>query len=382
MNYLVAMLIFLVLLLSAALIVALSRVRRLRGTQRATLEELPTGLCILEQQRVVQWNDHLVQISGITAERAMGNEVAALPAPWPAAFNDALTAKPGDVIKRSLGEDPNGNPRWLILHSGPVPNPAQRRFVLVEDISDYQRLQDELLHNERLASVGRLAAGVAHEIGNPVTGIACIAQNLVDGADAVEVEQGSAEILKQTERINRTVAALMQLSHPGSSSDNPQCLPCNLADCVDEAIHLLSLKLDGTATRFDNRCDREVLVNADAQLLLQVALNLLDNAHSAASEEGDVLVTSVADDDTVRWLIDNPGPPMDSHQLSQVFEPFYTTKDVGEGTGLGLPLVRSMLEDMDGSIQLLSPIPGGGFGTRAQVTLRRASYATDFTGQT
>ena len=382
MSFVVAILIALVLTLSAILFIVIARVRRLRGIQRATLDELPTGLCIVEQQRVVQWNDKLHQISGIPAADAVGRKLSALPEPWPRAFSDALSLRHGDVVKFCLGEDSLGNAQWVVLHSGPVPNPTLRRFVLVEDISEFQRLQDELLHNERLASVGRLAAGVAHEIGNPVTGIACVAQNMMDGADASELEQGTVEILKQTERINRTVAALMQLSHPGSSSDTPQCIPCNLADCVDEAIHLLSLKTQRDDASFENLCDREVLVNADAQLLLQITLNLLDNARSAASGEGDVEVSSVADGNVVRLRIDNPGPPLDSHQLSQVFEPFYTTKDVGEGTGLGLPLVRSMLEDMDGSVQLLSPVPGGnGRGVRAKVTLPRASYTADFTGE-
>jgi signal transduction histidine kinase len=283
------------------------------------------------------------------------------------------------VIKQSLGYDDNGGERWVILHSSALQLPGRKRQILVEDITDYQRLQDELLHNERLASIGRLAAGVAHEIGNPVTGIACIAQNLADNADAAELELGTSEILKQTERISRIVSSLMQLSHPGSVPRDADCVPCNLADCIDEAAHLLSLDRDVPPGHFENLVDRELLVQGDGQLLLQVFLNLLDNARSAAAEEGPVLIDAQQQGDNVIITVDNPGPAISPDILSQVFEPFYTTKDVGEGTGLGLALVRRMLEDMGGSVSLLSPSPSSpGFGVRARVVLRSAEYGQRF----
>jgi signal transduction histidine kinase len=212
-----------------------------------------------------------------------------------------------------------------------------------------------------------------------VTGIACIAQNLAYSADATELELGASEILKQTDRISRTVNSLMQLSHPGSVARNADCVPCNLADCIDEAAYLLSLDIDVPAGNFDNVIDRELLVQGDSQLLLQVFLNLLDNARSAACEEGPVVIDAYQDGDSTTITVDNPGPAISPKVLSQVFEPFYTTKDVGEGTGLGLALVRRMLEDMGGRISLLSPSPSSpGYGVRARVVLFSADYGQRF----
>jgi len=372
---------FLYLLIpSVAMLIALVLLYRQRQEYQQTFEELPTGLCVVGSDHKVQrWNRQMSNLSGISADDAITENIANLPSPWPTALSEALKDPEGRVIKQSLGFDDNGGERWIILHSSALQMPGRKRQILVEDITDYQRLQDELLHNERLASIGRLAAGVAHEIGNPVTGIACIAQNLAYNADATELELGTAEILKQTERISRTVSSLMQLSHPGSVLRDADCVPCNLADCIDEAAHLLSLDIDVPRGDFENITDRELLVKGDGQLLLQVFLNLLDNARSAAAEEGPVIIDAHQEGDTIIITVDNPGPPIAPDVLSQVFEPFYTTKDVGEGTGLGLALVRRMLEDMGGSVSLLSPSPSSpGSGVRARVVLSSADYGLRF----
>lgn len=363
-----------------ALAVTLILLYRQRREYQQTFEELPTGLCVVNgDNRVLRWNREMANLSGIAAEAAIGVKIASLPSPWPEALSDALIDPQGTVIKQSLGYDDNGGERWVIIHSSPLQLPGRRRQILVENITDYQRLQDELLHNERLASIGRLAAGVAHEIGNPVTGIACIAQNLADSADPVELENGTLEILKQTDRITRTVNALMQLSHPGSSVREADSVPCNLADCIDEAAHLLNLDMDVPPGEFINKTDRELLVRGDSQLLLQVFLNLLDNARSAAADEGPVIIEAGQDGETTTITIDNPGPAISAEVISQVFEPFYTTKDVGEGTGLGLALVRRMLEDMGGSVSLVSPSPiTPGRGVRARILLFSAEYGQGF----
>lgn len=245
----------------------------------------------------------------------------------------------------------------------------------LDTLSSDQRVHDEIRHRERLASIGRLAAGVAHEIGNPVTGIACLAQNLRDAAAGEEVATSAEEILKQTRRIDRIVSSLVQFSHSGGLHEPIACSPCNVADCVDEAIHLLSLDRSAGDAHFCNHCDRELLVLADNQLLLQVFVNLLDNARWATPDGAAVDISAQRREELVQIRVDNPGAPIPAAVLDNVFEPFFTTKDVGEGTGLGLPLVRSMLEDMDGTIGIHSPRPEHGDGTRVQLQLHAARYA-------
>src|SRR5690606_20604704 len=88
--------------------------------------------------------------------------------------------------------------------------------LLVEDVTETQMLEDKLIHSERLASIGRLAAGVAHEIGNPITGIACLAQNLREEREGdEEIAEISAQIIQQTKRVSRIVQSLMSFAHAG-----------------------------------------------------------------------------------------------------------------------------------------------------------------------
>ena len=252
-------------------------------------------------------------------------------------------------------------------------------MILVEDITSFELLEKELLHNERLASIGRLAAGVAHEIGNPVTGIACLAQNLEFETDPDEVRYTALDILKQTDRISRIVESLVNFSHAGSNAGELTLAPSNLADCVDETIHLLALDREARPVHFDNRCDRELVVLADTQRLLQVFVNLLGNARDACDDFGQVDILARCKGEEVVIDIEDSGCGIPPELQAQVFEPFFTTKDPGAGTGLGLALVFSIMEDMGGSVSLTSPLHNGpNPGTRITLHLPRASYGDAF----
>ena len=246
-------------------------------------------------------------------------------------------------------------------------------------LTEFELLEEEVLHSERLASIGRLAAGVAHEIGNPVTGIACLAQNLEYETDPQEIRYMAQDILKQTERVTRIVESLVNFSHTGSSSGQLRLVPCNLADCVDEAIHLLNLDRDASPVQFSNHCDRELLVLADSQRLLQVFVNLLSNARDACDDYGQVHIAATTNAKQVNIDVQDNGCGIPPELQSRVFEPFYTTKDPGSGTGLGLALVFSIMDDMNGTVHLTSPLAAGANpGTRVSLRLPQTRYGSVF----
>jgi signal transduction histidine kinase len=344
----------------------------LRRHYRQTLEELPVGLCSLGVDgEVLLWNRSLVALTGIAAVDAVGSPWRALPAPWQGVFAAALEAPPDTLLKRPLTLHGAAS-RWITLHCSAA-TADDERHVLVEDITDFQHLQDEVLHNERLASIGRLAAGVAHEIGNPLTGIACLAQNLAHTEDPAEVRDAAEAILKQTSRVSRIVESLVNFSHLGSGPGTGRLESCKLADCIDEAAQLLALDRDARTVSFDNRSPRDTLVLADSQRLLQVFINLLGNARDASSDGATVQISAREVDERVHIWIDDRGHGIPAETLSRVFEPFFTTKDVGKGTGLGLPLVYSIVEEMGGSIRIASPGPGDhASGTRVSLELAKA----------
>ncbi|MEZ5572302.1 MAG: HAMP domain-containing sensor histidine kinase [Halioglobus sp.] len=247
----------------------------------------------------------------------------------------------------------------------------------MEDITDFELLEEELLHNERLASIGRLAAGVAHEIGNPVTGIACLAQNLEYESDPEEIRYMAQDILKQTGRVTRIVESLMNFSHTGSNAGDTKLSahqPGRLRGRSDPG----RLDLEAVPVEFHNHCDRELVVMADSQRLLQVFVNLLGNARDACADDPQVHIHAFVIGSQVRIDVEDNGCGIPPELQSQVFEPFYTTKEPGAGTGLGLALVFSIMEDMNGKVHITSPLVQGAHpGTRVTLHLPHTTYGAD-----
>jgi len=362
----------------------------LRRHYRETLDKLPMGVCSLgEDGELLLWNRVMERITGIPAHSVLGSLSAALPQPWRRIIEEFAQADVDAVMKQEVtmtSSAGHAKAQWVRLHKAAIASSAniegsggEDSVILVEDITHSALLEEELIHSERLASIGRLAAGVAHEIGNPVTGIACLAQNLEYETEPTEIRNMAHDILTQTDRVTRIVESLVNFSHLGSHATETKLTPSNLADCIDEAIHLLQLDYQAKSVRFDNHCDREYVVLADSQRLLQVFVNLLGNARDACGDDGLVTIGAHRKEELINIEVEDNGSGIEQQLLNRVFEPFFTTKDPGEGTGLGLALVYSIMEDMGGSINLTSPIGTDQQpGTRATVQLPSSSYSADF----
>lgn len=353
----------------------------LRRHHRETLDKLPIGACSIGSDgELLMWNQSMEHITGIAPTDVLGSLLGTIAQPWGHILEGFLQDDADTILKTEVVLN-EGKSCWIGLHKTPIEEGSNSSTVImVEDITDLELLEEELLHNERLASIGHLAAGVAHEIGNPVTGIACLAQNLEYESDPEEIRYMAQDILKQTGRVTRIVESLMNFSHTGSQSAETKLAPTNLADCVDEAIHLLELDIDAMPAEYDNHCDREVVVLADSQRLLQVFVNLLGNARDACADgDAEVHIRAIIDDEQVHIQVEDNGCGIPQEIQSQVFEPFYTTKEPGAGTGLGLALVFSIMEDMNGKVQITSPISvGSSAGTRVTLQLPRTHYDAMF----
>jgi PAS domain S-box-containing protein len=355
----------------------------LRRHHRETLDNLPIGVCSIGNDgELLMWNRSMARITEIEAREVLGSLLHSMPQPWRQIIGDFQRSDANTILKTEVVTEP-GASRWFSLHKtssdADTASSSGNSVILVEDITDFELLEEEVLHSERLASIGRLAAGVAHEIGNPVTGIACLAQNLEYETDPQEIRYMAQDILKQTERVNRIVESLVNFSHTGSSSGQLSLVPSNLADCVDEAIHLLNLDRDASQVQFSNDCDRELLVLADSQRLLQVFVNLLSNARDACDDYGQVHIAATTNSKHVNIDVQDNGCGIPPELQSRVFEPFYTTKDPGSGTGLGLALVFSIMDDMNGTVHITSPLAAGANpGTRVSLRLPQTNYGSEF----
>ena len=328
----------------------------LRRYHRSMLEQLPIGVCTLNSDNeILMWNQSLESLTGISAYAVVGSQIASINEPWSKAF---LTfAANDDSHLHNLPLQIKGEQRWFTLHKAEQPGNLENKTFLIEETTHLVQLEQELLHNERLASIGRLAAGVAHEIGNPVTGIACLAQNLKYDSDKPEIIAAARDILTQTQRINRIVQSLVNFSHAGSNRRDFTPKAVNVFQCADDAIHLLSLDKKWAAELINNNIEPSLQIMGDTQLLLQVFLNLIKNALDVIDQQqGQITLASSLDDGAVKITVTDNGPGIAEDLQQQIFEPFFTTKEPGVGTGLGLSLVYGIVEEHNGHIHVQSPV--------------------------
>lgn len=351
----------------------------LRRYHRQTLQELPMGVCSLaKDQEILMWNRAMEELTEIPAQRVVGSRLSAISEPWKGLLESFINLPDEHLHKQRLQLE--GQARSLNLHKAAIDEPLAPGntglVLLVEDVTDTQLLEDKLVHSERLASIGRLAAGVAHEIGNPITGIACLAQNLREEREGDgELTEISSQILEQTKRVSRIVQSLMSFAHAGGRQQATE--PVCLADVTQDAIGLLSLNKRSVDVEFFNLCDPEHVAEGDPQRLAQVLINLLSNARDASPPGSAIRVRSEISDHAVDLIVEDEGSGIPKAIMDRLFEPFFTTKDPGKGTGLGLALVYSIVEEHYGHITIESPAdPEQQRGTRIRVTLPRFVEAT------
>lgn len=345
----------------------------LRRFHRQTLYDLPIGVCSLgKDMEVLSWNRAMVELTGISDAEVIGSALGSLPNPWRDLLSDFVTGSTAHVYRRKI--ECNGLPRWVSLNRALVGDGEElllddSQVVVIEDITAIHMLESQLTHSQRLASVGRLAAGVAHEIGNPITGIACLAQNLKAETNDEETREISEQIIDQTQRVSRIVQSLVGFSRADNHSTQ-HTEPVVIHDCVQEAINLLRLVPGGRDYQFVNECDPDAIAAGDVQRLTQVFINLISNARDASPVGSAIIVRCHGNEHSVKIEVEDFGTGLPTQIRDSLFEPFVTTKETGKGTGLGLALVHGIIEEHYGKIQLVDKADyDQGHGAIAQITL-------------
>lgn len=223
--------------------------------------------------------------------------------------------------------------------------------------------QTQLARSERLASVGRLAAGIAHEIGNPIAALMGMEDLLLDGGLAREQERDFVERMKrETERVHSILRDLLDFSRPEEAlgSISAPKAPAHVPDVVRDVLALVRTQKEFKAIDLRTVMDEDVAkVALSGQRLTQVVLNLVMNAGSAivssparAEPIGAIVVRVAPHDARVRIQVEDTGPGIGVDVRDRLFEPFVTTKDIGAGTGLGLAVCRGIVESAGGTIEL------------------------------
>lgn len=234
-------------------------------------------------------------------------------------------------------------------------------------VKEIEEQQEQLFQAKKLSSVGTLASGTAHQLNNPLNNISTscqIALSELKEGDCQFIEGLLKNIEQETHRASETVKGLLEFSRDQTFSIQPAFLN----EVVERAIRLVSSDVPADIT-IKKEIPAELAVNVDIQKLTEALLNLLLNAIQAIPEPpGVISITAGMDSENKNAVIaiEDTGTGIDENSIQKIFDPFYTTKNVGKGTGLGLAVVYGIIKKHNGTIRVESKL---GQGTKFIITL-------------
>jgi len=352
----------------AAVVIANARffemVRRAKEQWETAFDALSEGIAVVDDEgRVRRANRALADLLGTSLQNVIGSSLGSALLGKSHALMELLeAARRGDhppaLVARS---ERLGNTMRVQAARIPSATRDQSVVVLVEDVTDQQVMETQLIQSEKLAAVGQLVSGVAHELNNPLTSIAGLSEFLLEQKEISKKDRGHLKVIhEQAERAGRIVRNLLTFARKGPA----ERAPVDLNDVIQRTLQLMEydLKLKDIDVRRDLRAALpDVLGDRDG--LQQVVLNLLTNAAQAVAENGKgrdrAITVSTWFDDHVHLRVADTGPGITDVVAQNVFTPFFTTKEPGHGTGLGLSITYSIVENHGGRITVERPSNGG-----------------------
>ncbi len=232
------------------------------------------------------------------------------------------------------------------------------------DITEQRQLEQQLMHSQKMESIGTLAAGIAHEVGNPLASISSVVQVLLRTMDDERAKDKLGLVQAQVHRITKIIRDLVDFSRPS----NYQIQPTDLVKVITEAVEIVKMGKKAKAITFVTHVRRQIpMLSLVPDQISQVFINILLNAVDAMQgKEGTITTELMRDDEEVSVTIADDGSGIAPENMPKVFEPFFTTKRVGEGTGLGLWVSYGIVKSFRGDITVKSQ---QGQGTSFSVTL-------------
>jgi two-component system NtrC family sensor kinase len=352
---------------------------RERSFNENIIESLDDGLLVALDDRVVRWNPALETLYGISRADAVGRRLGEL---FDVALLEALcTARQaGEAEQAALYRVPMmsrhaDHPRALLVNVASAPlrtaDPGRASTVIIiEDITSRVQLEEQLQISEKMASIGLLAAGVAHEVNTPLTGISSFTQMLLEGSEPDDPRTKLLEkIERQTFRAAKIVNGLLNLARPAQTDRSPIDLHAVINDVLSLLEH--QFRTANLQVRKD-LAQTPLVVLAIEHKLQQVFLNLFLNARDAMPRGGWLSITTRLEGDRAMVEVGDTGAGIQSENLSRIYDPFFTTKPIGQGTGLGLSITYGIVREHDGVITCEST---EGKGTVFRLTLPLADAA-------
>jgi PAS domain S-box-containing protein len=351
---------------------------RLKEFNENIVESISVGVMVINLRgRITNWNGALEQIYGLRREDVIGRRITEV-------FQSEMLHTLRDLMER--GEWRGGEPvnvykfrarsadgRDLTLNISLAALQSKTAeiegsLVAIEDVTERVGLEAQLQQSDKLSSIGLLAAGVAHEVNTPLAGISSYSQMLMQQIpDNDPRRQLLEKIHRQTSRASSIVNNLLNFSRVTEA----RYAPVDLNRVIDDTIQLLEAQLRNTEIEVVRRyADELPPAVGDGPKLQQVLMNLILNARDAMPQGGRLEISTEADEDSVVIEVRDTGLGIAPEHLAKIYDPFFTTKQIGKGTGLGLAVSYGIISDHGGHIDVESNL---GEGTRFQITLPLAA---------
>ena len=354
-----------------------SELKLLKEFNESIIESINVGLLAVDLEgRVTRLNSALEHMLDLRRDAAVGRRVENL-------FSEDFA----DTLKQVLGKDgwrlqeirniyklhtATRTNRALVLNIALAPlQDAQGQtgaLVVIEDVTTRISLEEQLQQREKLSSIGLLAAGVAHEVNTPLTGVSSYTQMLLAMLNENDPKHALLQKVRtQAERATNIVNNLLNFSRTGSATEFAEV---DVARVLDDTLQLLEPQLRRSQIQIVRSYGVDLpRAYANAGKLQQVFTNLLLNARDAIPDGGQIVVSTSADDGSIVAEISDTGIGIAPENVAKIYDPFYTTKGVGQGTGLGLAVTYGIVQEHAGRISVDS---APGRGTTFRITLPAA----------
>jgi PAS domain S-box-containing protein len=346
--------------------------RGLKEYNENILESLDSGIVVLDLEgRVERWNRAMETLDGRLRSDVLGRSLDEV---LPEAFLEALRGSLvlGDheeiahIYKLHL---PSADGRSLMVNVAVAPfqaRPGERcgTILILDDVTARVRLEEQLQHTEKMASVGLLAAGVAHEVNTPLAGISSYTQLLRGQLDDADPRQQLLEkIEKQSFRAAKIINSLLNFSR----SSGTEFVRVDVNKVLLDVLSLVEHQLEGASIRVRRELTSDLPpIRGNENRVQQVFFNLILNARDAMPSGGWLTLATHADTDTVVVEVKDTGHGIRREHIKRIYDPFFTTKGMGRGTGLGLSVSYGIVQEHGGAI-FVESAPGQ--GTTFQVAL-------------
>jgi two-component system sensor histidine kinase HydH len=345
---------------------------RIKAFSDSVVENMPIGLIALDdQRRIASYNQAAQSILGFAPDTAIGRRAAQILPHQITEEIEGLTAT-GDVVEKEIDCRLADDRLVPLALSASALHDGDRRFLgfvlLLKDLREVYALRREIHRHQRLASVGRLAAGVAHEVRNPLSSIKGFASYFKERyREKPEDQQVAGIMIQEIDRLNRVIGQLLDFARPIKVVAKAAAVPQLVAD----SLKLVEARAKEKAIGIETIIAPQLLtVFLDPDRIKQVLLNLYLNALDAM-EAGGRLSVSAAAEDHDRWIVfrvSDTGHGISKENQSQIFDPYYTTKSTG--TGLGLAIAHNIVDAHGGRIEVDS---AAGEGTTVTVRIPKTT---------